>query len=123
MAIVLHCVVYCPPCGATHLQPGLAVELCHSIANGIVDDKDFSRAVGVPLRFVTRDIVEVIVIGEVKEQVVNAFRLDCNRKDALMKSRVAAVPVMTSTLAIKGRVPWLLHSIDRPVICNRKSAV
>ena len=86
MAIVLYFLVYfSPPYGATHLQPGLAVELCHFPANGVVDNNDISRAVRVSLGFLTRDIVEVVVIGEVKEQVISAFRRHCNRKDALME--------------------------------------
>ena len=79
VAVLLDYVVYSPPRGATHLQTGLAVELCHWTASGVVDDLDLSLAIGVPLGFVTRDIVEVdiVVVREVKKQVVRALRLNC----------------------------------------------
>ena len=83
MALPLDYVLYSPPRGATHLQPGLAVELCHGAASGIVDDRHLSHAVRVPLGFVTRDIVELdfVVVGEVKEQIVRALGPNCGREN------------------------------------------
>lgn len=67
----------------THLKTSHTIELRHHSAFGVFDDSNDAASVSVTLGIVARDVVIVDVVGEVKEKVVTARRLDCNRNEPL----------------------------------------
>ena len=62
---------------ATYLDANIPVELDDHASCEVVHDLRFAVSVGVALRVMTRDVIEVIVVGEVQQEVITARRFDC----------------------------------------------
>ena len=61
---------------ATYLDANISVELDDIASCGVVHDLRFTVSVGVALRMMTRDVIEVNVVGEVQQEVITARRFD-----------------------------------------------
>jgi len=62
---------------ATYLDANISVELDDLASYGVVNDLRFTVSIGIALRMMTRDVIEVIVVGEVQQEVITARRVDC----------------------------------------------